>query len=437
MTIRCTHQGCHKESRVCTHLLDAPDSDHARYFSGQGLRYHLLCHPCADQFRTGEAPSLTPICEACFNEIEEQGFWDGIVGRPEVLSAPTMLSMTHHLVELPGLSAQDVLDIQPLQHPPGEWIAVTRAGALVRVDFERRAVSIITKFDASPLDLSQRLSMELAPDGQFAALANTFGERGIVVDLHSGRITMPFQREAYHNNVTPFPIAFFQHDNASLLVHATEWNRLDISNPATGKLLTTRESPRYSENRESEYYLDYFHGRLRASPAGRWIADDGWAWHPVGSIRSWSLQRWMEENLWESEDGETVQYLCNREYFWGGPLCWMNERHLAVWGYGRDEYLIPAIRIFDVVTNTELRWFAGVEIESHGDGQKLGRQGGSLVYDGHLYALSDKHGLSAWDPEVGTCLFRDPTLTPTAYDRGSKTFLSLLPERPFRLSRFD
>ena len=426
-TSSCPHPSSDRKKRVCTHLLEEADSNYVLYLSGHGQSYHLLCSSCAEQVKTGQTPSLSAVCSDCFQHIEEDGYCKGIFGQPEVCPRPSMASMTHQTLELPGLRAQDLIDIQPLQHLPAcEWVGLTHTGALVHIDFDRQEVSTIMTLESSSLDLTKSLSMVLAPDGHFAALANTFGELGLVVDLRTGEVAMPLRREPYHEDVSAFSIAFFRHDNVTLLIHATEWNRLDISNPATGECLTAREWEEPSSDDEPmKHGLDFFHGDLLVSPQGSWIADDGWIWHPVGCINCWSLDRWIEENPWESEDGESLQGLFYREYFWGGPMCWIDERRLAVWGYGEQvDWMSPAVRIFDVVENKEIRWFAGVEANS-------------LVFDEHLFALSEEEGLSAWDPDDGSCLFRDPTITPIAYDRGSKTFLSMLPDGQFRLSSFE
>lgn len=425
--LNCPHPNSDPQKQACAHLLEKADSCYTFYLDGHGQRYHLLCEACAESVMAGKVPALAAVCSDCFRHIEDKGYFRGIIGQPEVFPTPALSSMTHRTVNLPGLSAEDLSDIQPLEHEPGcQWIALTRSGSLVRLDFDRQEVSTLVTLASAPLDLTKSLSLELAPDGSFAAVANTFGVLGVVVEIHTGKFTMPLRREPYHEDVSAFSIAFFQHKGETLLIHATEWNRLDISNPATGECLTTREwEVPSSEEEPVEHDLDYFHGDLLVSPQGTWIADDGWIWHPVGCVNCWSLTRWIEENPWESEDGESLQGLFYRAYFWGGPMCWIDERRLAIWGYGEyANWISPAVRLFDVVENKEIRWFAGVE-------------GGALVFDEYLFSLSQEKGLSAWNPEDGSCHFRDPMVTPFAYHRGAKTFLSRLADGQFRLSAFN
>jgi hypothetical protein len=167
-----------------------------------------------------------------------------------------------------------------------------------------------------------------------------------------------------------------------------------------------------SGEKHPPHYLDYFHGSLSISPDQQWVVDNGWAWHPVGSVVTWNIPRWLRENPYESEDGSSMLDLYDRTYYWDGPLCWINERVVAVWGYGDDELeLIPAVRLFDVVAEKELGWFAGPE--------------GTLIYDEYLFALSEQHGLTAWDVATGERVLAEPDFYPTRYHRGAKQFLQI------------
>ena len=146
---------------------------------------------------------------------------------------------------------------------------------------------------------------------------------------------------------------------------------------------------------------------------------------------------WIDENPWESEDGISRKSLCWRDYFWGGPICWVSERTLAVWGYGRDdEWLIPAVRIFDVITGKELRWFAGPEVEPKGGKSWLEKLAdyGALVFDKYLFAISKQLGMSVWNVKQGTCLLKDDSFSPISYHRGTREFLSLLSDGVFQLT---
>jgi hypothetical protein len=243
-------------------------------------------------------------------------------------------------------------------------------------------------------------------------VVNTYGQHGLVLNLEIGLATMQLERDDYCVDVCYFPVAFFQDGQRVLLVHGTDWNRLDIADPRTGEALTERSFDVKPDQKHSAHHLEYFHGRLRISPDQRWVVDDGWIWHPMGSVLVLNLQRWLHENLWESEDGPSLLSCCQRDGYWGGPLCWIDERTVAVWGYGDDaDWLLPAVRFFDIVAEKELDWFAGPE--------------GELVYDEYLFALSEQHGLTAWDVATGERVFAEPGFHPTRYHRRAKQFLQI------------
>jgi hypothetical protein len=68
--------------------------------------------------------------------------------------------------------------------------------------------------------------------------------------------------------------------------------------PTTGELLTPRDLPRWGSGEpRPAHYLDYFHCGLTLSPDGAWLVDDGWVWHPMGMLKSFSLRRWLQENV--------------------------------------------------------------------------------------------------------------------------------------------
>ena len=64
--------------------------------------------------------------------------------------------------------------------------------------------------------------------------------------MKSGQIVKKLDRGNYQINITPYPVAFFHTEHHDFLIHATDWNRLDISSAETGKLVTARSTPAYS-----------------------------------------------------------------------------------------------------------------------------------------------------------------------------------------------
>ncbi|MCX5746777.1 MAG: hypothetical protein NT062_30245, partial [Proteobacteria bacterium] len=211
-----------------------------------------------------------------------------------------------------------------------------------------------------------------------------------------------------------YALAFVEHGGRTLLVHAPAWNRLEAIDARTGEPRTARGPTTAGPDDATPplHDLDYFHGGLEASPDDRWIVDNGWVWHPVGIVTVFSVDAWLGGNVWETEDGPTRRALAQRLYHWDKPVCWLDDHHLAIAGYGDDDaWLLPdAVRIFDVRTGVEQDWFPG----PHGE----------LVADRLLFALGEA-GLTAWDPIDGARLAHAPDARAHRYHPDAKVFTSL------------
>jgi hypothetical protein len=432
MTLDCGHDAV-AAGDLCEHLLAQPASEYIRCFTGKGWHDRLCCAAC----RKAEAPLWRSACAACRQKIEDESCWDGIEGRPEVVERASRLAFAHAAVSLPGLRADGVVDIRALT-TTGCWMALDVQGQLWHVDFHLRKASLLCARWPEDIGPVEELELHVSDDGRFVAMVQCVGSHGVVFDLagdEPSSITMRLARGDYHCDVSPFSIAFFVQEGRTLLVHPTAWNRLDVSNPATGELLTPRASP---DNGDA-HFLDYFHGRLLVSPDNRWIAEDGWVWSPTGHPRTWSLREWTDRNPWESEDGQSVRSMPWRAYRWSDPMCWTGDHVLAVWGYGEDDqWMIPAVTLYDVRSGEAVRRFAGPETaatEGTDWHAVIANPGGALVFDHHLFACSDRFGISVWDVTDGACLHRDAMLKPRRHHATDRVFLSMEPDGTFRLSR--
>jgi hypothetical protein len=202
-------------------------------------------------------------------------------------------------------------------------------------------------------------------------------------------VTLSLDGGSYHPETVPFSLAFTRHHGRTAVIHRTSWNRLDASDAATGELLTSREPTSYRRGEARPgHYLDYFHGALHLSPGGRWAADDGWVWHPVGIPAVWDVRRWLEDDVWESEDGPSRRWLCQRAYHWDTPMCWAGENLLAISGIGNDDdAMLQGVRIFDVSSGAQVAAFAGPA-------------GPLFAAGGRLYSAAPD-GLDVWDVHTG------------------------------------
>jgi len=391
----CGHVAYASTSRLCPHLIGGDGEEHVRLLTGRGIDSDLCCQACDRKVQAGEAIELVVACQGCVGRCSGDD-WSNVVGWrgvPVIADRPEPLDATVSQTVLPVR----VADIAPVTAERGSvWLVLTGDGQVGRFDADQEAWEPLARCtvpdepDRQPW-AGHRLLRRLhcSADGRYAAVVNDFGRYGQVLDLASSQVTMTIDGGDYHNETVPLSIAFAVHDSRAVVIHRTAWNRLDISDPATGRLLTPREptSYRHGEPRP-EHYLDYFHGRLQLSPGGRCIADDGWVWHPDGMPVVWNVDEWLQHNVWESEDGPSRVRLCYRAYHWNSPMCWLDDERVVISGIGDDdEAMLAGVRVFHALTGTELICFPG--------------PAGDLFADAARLYSAGPTGLEVWDPVTG------------------------------------
>ncbi|MFC5750484.1 hypothetical protein [Actinomadura rugatobispora] len=417
----CGHVAYASTSRMCRHLLgpDGDEVDHVRLLTGRGLEYDMACEDC-DQ--AGGDPELIQVCEGCAERVadEDNRSMVGWRGEPEILERPEPVDPALTVTPLPR-ALRDPLDWAAIAGESGPvWLFLTERRRLVRFDAASGEHEALTRVplrrekgeDRQP-DRRPRLRLHVSPSGRFAAVVHDRGTGGTLVDLRSGQVMMTLNGGDHRTEHVPFSLAFAEHQGREVVVHRTDWNRLDVSDPATGALLTRREHPEAKEGeRFPEHHLDYFHGALHVSPDGRWIADDGWVWAPVGVPAVWDLRRWLDGNPWESEDGPSRQRLCWRDYSWNEPMCWVSDTLVALSGIGRDDlYLLDGVQIFDAGTGAEVTRFAGPRRPLLADDRRLYSAGAD--------------GLEIWDPFTGERTGAVPGFVPERHHPGAAELAAL------------
>jgi hypothetical protein len=398
---------------MCRHLLGSEGEDHVRLLTGRGLDFDLCCPACDRAALDGDPPEPVSACEGCVTRCTEDDWYTLLAwrGEPEILTRAELLESAVVDVPLP-VTAIDLVPAAAGTRPV--WLLLATDGRIGRFDAgsgtwtQLAQATVPDEPDHRPW-CGHRLRRRLhaCPFGRFAAVVNDYGHHGQVIDLRTGTPTLTLQGGRHHPETVPFSLAFARHRDRTVVIHRTGWNRLDVSDAATGELLTRRE-PAGSNRAESlpEHYLNYFHGALHLSPGGRWIADDGWVWTPAGLPHSWDAGRWLEDNVWESEDGPSLRGLCVRAYHWDTPMCWTDESLLAISGIGSDDQaMLPGVRIFDVTTGTEVAAFAGPA-------------GPLFAAGGRLYAAAPD-GLQAWDPATGERTGTIPGFVPASHHPGA------------------
>jgi len=421
--IQCAHQTAADLGRVCCHIMGGEAADVFLYFDDMfAEKCHLVCQRCG-QDEPLRHESLRLICSDCVSEYLHSKP-KAILGARAPKARNTTVHFDHEDIVLGGIGDINIVAVSPdLSESGPRWFALAHDATLWQFDFSKHMANRMCDVPFSHLDWGKPISLVSSANGRFVAAYNTKGQFGCVLSVEDCQVTTELDRGNDHIEHYDFSVSFFESPSRTLLIHATAWNRLDITDPAVKQLLTERQQPnRESLRPEPDHYLDYFHSRILVSPTADWVADYGWHWHPYGLIYSWNLQVWLQTNVWESEDGASKHYFAGRPYFWDGPWCWIDDVTLAVWGYGDDDCnLVDAVLFFDVTTGQQTHWFAG----PHGD----------FAYDEFLYCYSQDEGTSVWDVATGECLVTDRSLKPLGYHARSRTFLSRMPDGAFRISR--
>jgi len=429
--IACEHRDAEKTGKACEHLVaktvageNRSSLEHFRYFTGFGIECVFLCPQC------GKLPDFgrffwRTICDSCVDYIG-CGKHVGDLGAPQISIRDTGLKLEHQVVSLITSNLR-VVTVEPLVFSDtSSWIILTAANELMEFNAAEPSLRLVTTISELGLSTDQPISITVSKNGQFVAVTHAHGTDGVVFDRINRRVTMRLARGDYRTEHCHFSVAFFEFERKQLLIHATDWNRLDVSNPEDGTLITQRSPTSYKAGESiPAHYLDYFQCGLAVSPNGEWVADNGWVWQPAGIVIAWNLKRWLKDNVWEAEDGESMKSLCWRDYYWDGPMCWIDDHTVAIWGIGEDDLLmIPGVRLFDVVSGEEKKSFAGPTA-------KLGK----IAFDRWLFSWQPDGPFSIWDISDGARLLIDPDFVTFGYHSGSKAFFSQLPDGTFCLSK--
>lgn len=416
-------QGCdHPEApfgaATCQHLVPArrePSVEWLQYFrwlTGDGLETQFVCPACLARREAGSEIVIVSICGACLEQlIDDVGDPQGVRGRAGVRVREA--AVTSRVVELVLPQAlAPAIDCAPVDDSPNVWLVLGAGGGIWRCDVssgrweELDHVQVPDEPAHKPwMGHALTHHLHVAPTGAFVAVVNDYGTLGTVHHLGRGA-TLRLNGGDYHPETVPFSFAFVERGGRTIAIHRTMWNRLDASDAETGRLLTERAPTSYRRGEPRPvHYLDYFHGRLAVSPDGRRIVDDGWVWHPFGVPIAWSLDAWLDDNEWESEDGPSLVTLCQRAYYWDHGLCWLDPGRIAVAGLGDDDLeIVDGARIFLAgEPATESR---GRRRATAAEATPFPGPSGSFLSDGRHLFSSASGALDVWDASDGARIAR-------------------------------
>lgn len=413
---------------LCPHLLarrtqplEGRDDwfEYFAWYRGKGLEADLLCQACVEAREGGGAVNLEEVCEECYDICLDTSSQEGVRGTVGVAEDRRPFEVLWERRALPS-EIGPVVDFVPLDEAGGSvWLLLEESGGIVRLC---AGTGVVRRVGHSPLRPDPdakpwvghlpRPRLHASAEGAFAAVVIDHGREGELFDLTTGRSTLRLHGGSYRPETVAFSCAFAKVGGRVVLVHRTDWNRVDVSDAATGELLT----PRAPQSPGALRPLDYFHGALYVSPLGQRILSDGWVWHPTGIPRAWDLQHWCHRNVWESESGPSLRRVAFRDYYWGKAYCWLDEARVAVGGIGDDDVrIVPGARIFDASAPEnpclELKAFAG--------------PAGQFFADRGLLYSTEPGGLSRWDVGTGCRTGLLEGFAPSQFHRGVREFAAL------------
>jgi hypothetical protein len=409
----CGHVAHKGNGRLCRHLFgeDSDGEDRVWLLTGKGLDRDVACTACDE---SGEPVELLEACEGCVERAADDLGVTAIRGEPGIGVRDEPLAVETRRTRMPD----GVVDAAAVPDRPATWLLLT-SDRVLRWNADTGEVERETPFDLTTdpsrawAGRKQRHRLHASAGGRFAAVGVDYGQHGLVLDLDTARVTMDLDRGTYHQDTVPFPLAFLTAEDGPRLVHGTAWNRIDVSDPATGELLTAREFTS-AGNEPPAHYSGYFQGRLHPSRSGQYLGLDGWVWSPAGLPTVFDLRRWLRVNRFEPEDGPSLLTLAQRWYLWDTPMCWTDDEHLVVWGIGPDdEIMVPGVRVFDPLTGHEVRAFAGPT------------GSGALFSAGSVLFSADPGGLTRWDLSTGERTGTVPGFVPAHHHPAGRELVEL------------
>ena len=170
----------------------------------------------------------------------------------------------------------------------------------------------------------------------YVCVTERFGVNAALVNLKTGKVRK-LKREDYHCDVSSYSIGFVERDGRILLIHQTQWNRLDILDAKTGEILTEREVSIHESDEKDDYggkkyvqknYLDYFHSLIHVSPDGKHFLSNGWVWSPQDHITLFDLDAFMKSY---EKEAIFISYPYYADgYNWDRPCCFIDNETFAV-----------------------------------------------------------------------------------------------------------
>ena len=436
----CSHSP--RPHRICEHLLfpeppNEGNEDSLGYrLIFQGPEWTTLCSPCAKGeaadapgLKDAAAPVLAECCDACrrpYLNTDTFGAFDGFGGtKPEPRERDAGYSLVIESVDIRGALRDRVLAMAPVaQSGRARWVLWTEARRLVTVELpsgeilSQSAPLSVERLPEIVEDperdlLTPYVSLQVSANGRFAVLLLEKTRHGVLVETATGAALAMLDRGDYHTEVCKWPAAFVQRRGRTLLVHAIAWNRIGVMDAETATAVTPDET-------EEEGH-DYFHGPLAVSPGGKWIASGGWAWQPVGIVRVFRLDLWLDGK--RARDDVSDRTLNQTGYWWNGYNLWLDDESLLVAGVGDDDQrMVDGGLVHRMGQDSPAAFWPGLPLAP-----LFHDRAGGFVYSGGK-------STAVWDVATGDRIAHAPELVTTGFHPSARHTAGLVdPEGRFTL----
>ncbi len=177
----------------------------------------------------------------------------------------------------------NILAIKSSSTNPTDLFLLTKKDKhLIRYNVMDKTSVVVHNLENSILNFNLDINLEICPDDKYFIIAQSKGEYCELYKLGGERIKTN-SRGTYHGDASDYSCGFCKLEGKTVVVLATAWNRLDMFDVESCKLLTDRLTTRMdATGKKNKYYLDYFHSTLNVSPSGIKFLDSGWVWQPMG-----------------------------------------------------------------------------------------------------------------------------------------------------------
>jgi len=413
----CQHNNPTAENvEVCDHVFTIKDQG-VKFYTGDAQNVIYRCSECdKDKDHTRHF-----ICVNCINDLEEQVNWY-IEGVPEVKRMPQPFTFETRQLVVPELGDCKVLASAPLYGSTTDLLVYTSKGQAWLLNVATGDVQLKKEYSNECICVEGEVYLTVSRDHRYASVTSTVhghkehpaSNKGMVFDLITGEDKLVLSCGDYHTELTPFPVVFVEHNNKTMLVHATDWDRLDTTDLETGLIITGRDVEEMPEDDDNDVSTEWS-GTLLLSPDQRRIATIGWIWHPIGVATSFDVQKWLNGSKWEAEIGQSLRSYTIWDYYWSSSFLWLDDKRLCIWGPldKQDAHGNPldCVGIYNADTEKQLGFITGPTNDF-------------LFFDTYLFSgMKDDSGLAVWSIEEGALVHEERGLNAHEYLPERKEFV--------------